>query len=365
VCASPLDARARRRRVAFCVAVAAILSAPTAASAHPAPWSYVDFFVNGAAVDAQLTIHLFDLAHELGVREPSTLAEPDVLARQAGAAVALLEKRLIVVLNGETAVGVWERPAPSGQGDSVRIRVRYQAGRPVERLAVQARLFPYDALHQTFVNVYENGALATQAVLDAGQPDYIYATGVDPGAWSVIRMFVPIGIHHILIGPDHLLFLAGLLLLGGAWRRLLVVVTAFTLAHSVTLSLAVLGWVQPSPRIIEPAIALSIVYVGIDNLLVRGGRDARAWIAFAFGLIHGFGFANVLKEMALPPAALLWSLASFNVGVEIGQVTVVLLVAAMLNALRRRSERVGRQIGLWGSVLVIVAGAIWFVQRIL
>src|SRR5689334_17835659 len=136
-----MDARARRRRLALWLAVASILVVPTAASAHPAPWSYVDFFVNGAVVDAQLTIHVFDLAHDLGVLEPSSLVEPDVLARHADAAVALLEKRLTVVLDGETALGVWEPPAPSGQGDSVKIRVRYQARRPVERLAVHAQLF--------------------------------------------------------------------------------------------------------------------------------------------------------------------------------------------------------------------------------
>ena len=114
------------------------------------------------------------------------------------------------------------------------------------------------------------------------------------GAWAVIKRFVPSGVHHILIGPDHLLFLVGLLLLGGTIRQLTLVVTAFTIAHSITLSLAALNLVTPPPRIIEPAIALSIVYVGADNLLVRGGRDVRAWIAFAFGFIHGFGFANVL-----------------------------------------------------------------------
>ena len=113
---------------------------------------------------------------------------------------------------------------------------------------------------------------------------------------------MPAGIHHILIGPDHLLFLVGLLLLGGTIRQLLLVVTSFTLAHSITLSLAALNIVSPPARIIEPAIALSIVYVGADNLLARGGRDVRAWIAFAFGFIHGFGFANVLREMDLPRA---------------------------------------------------------------
>jgi hydrogenase/urease accessory protein HupE len=96
-----------------------------------------------------------------------------------------------------------------------------------------------------------------------------------------VRRFVPSGVHHILIGPDHLLFLVGLLLLGGSIRQLIAVVTAFTVAHSITLSLAALSIVTPPARVVEPAIALSIVYVGADNLMVHGGRDVRAWIAFA------------------------------------------------------------------------------------
>src|SRR6185312_8010413 len=160
--------------------------------------------------------------------------------------------------------------------------------------------------------------------------------------------------------PDHLLFLVGLLLLGGTIRQLAVIVTAFTVAHSVTLSLAALNLVSPPARIIEPAIALSIVYVGADNLLVRGGRDVRAWIALAFGFIHGFGFANVLREMGLPTRALGWSLFSFNVGVEIGQLLVVVAVASALAALRARSEAAGRRLAFAGSLVVIVTGAFWF-----
>jgi len=170
--------------------------------------------------------------------------------------------------------------------------------------------------------------------------------------------------NHILIGPDHILFLVGLLLLGGSPRRLLMVVTSFTIAHSITLSLAALNMVTPSPHVIEPAIALSIVYVGFDNLLVKNGRDVRAWIAFCFGFIHGFGFANVLREMDLPRQALGWSLFSFNVGVEIGQLIIVLIVASLLAAIRSRSEAAGRYIAVAGSVLVIVAGAYWFTQRV-
>jgi hypothetical protein len=106
------------------------------------------------------------------------------------------------------------------------------------------------------------------------------------------------------------------------------------------------------------------VYVGADNLLVHGGRDVRAWIAFAFGFIHGFGFANVLREMDLPARALGWSLFSFNVGVEIGQLLVVLVVASAFAALRARSDAAGRRLVVAGSLVVVTAGAFWFVQRV-
>ena len=96
-------------------------------------------------------------------------------------------------------------------------------------------------------------------------------------------------------------------------------------------ALAVLNIVTPPVQVVEPIIALSIVYVGVDNLMVRGGRDMRVWIALVFGLIHGFGFASVLQEMGLPSGALGWSLFSFNLGVEIGQITVAVVVASLVD----------------------------------
>jgi hypothetical protein len=109
---------------------------------------------------------------------------------------------------------------------------------------------------------------------------------------------------------------------------------------------------------------LSIVYVGADNLLMKDGRDVRAWIAFAFGFIHGFGFASVLREMDLPARALGWSLFSFNAGVEIGQLIVVAAVATALSAVRSRNEMAGRRLAFAGSLAVMAAGAFWFVQRV-
>jgi hypothetical protein len=183
-------------------------------------------------------------------------------------------------------------------------------------------------------------------------------------AGSGVFAFFRLGIEHILTGVDHLLFVLALVLGGGGIGSLFAVVTAFTVAHSITLSLAALNIVSPPARLIEPAIALSIVYVGADNILAKGGRDVRVWIAFTFGFIHGFGFANVLREMELPARALGWSLFSFNFGVEIGQLLVVVLVASALAVLRQRSEWAGRHLAFAGSIVVMAAGAFWFVQRV-
>src|SRR5262249_43100825 len=109
----------------------------------------------------------------------------------------------------------------------------------------------------------------------------------------------------------------------------------------------------------------SIVYVGIDNLMVgKSGSDVRAWIAFFFGLVHGFGFAGVLREFGLPRHALGWSLFSFNFGVEIGQVCIVVVVASILAALRNRNQALVQRIAVAGSVVVILAGSFWFIQRV-
>jgi hydrogenase/urease accessory protein HupE len=201
-------------------------------------------------------------------------------------------------------------------------------------------------------------------IFNADSKEYTYYAGTTQGTLAVMRTFIASGIHHIMIGPDHILFLIGLLLLGGRWTALLKIVSFFTIGHSITLSLAALNLVTPPPSIIEPAIALSIVFVGADNLVRGDGRDLRALVALVFGLVHGFGFANVLREFGLPREALGWSLFSFNVGVEIGQLAIVILVATILAWVRRQSATIGARVAMAGSVVVIAAGAYWFVQRV-
>jgi hydrogenase/urease accessory protein HupE len=341
-----------------------VLAFAAPASAHPAPFSYLDVGLASGSLNITVVAHSFDLAHDLSIEPAERLLEPAFVASQTRGLVSLLQSRFQVQVDG--------RPIACEPSDRVeilaeRLSLKFHVSCAATRIGVvtvHALMFPYDPNHQTFLNVYEGDDLRTQAILDGHHTTFEYFAGTRQGVTAVVRKFVAAGIHHILIGPDHLLFLVGLLLLGGSLRQLLLVVTAFTVAHSITLSLAALNFVTPSARLVEPAIALSIVYVGADNLLVHGGRDVRAWIAFAFGFVHGFGFASVLREMDLPRRALGWSLFSFNLGVEIGQLCVVIAVAAAFAWLRSRSEVAGRRLAFAGSLVVMAAGAFWFVQRV-
>ena len=178
-------------------------------------------------------------------------------------------------------------------------------------------------------------------------------------AWSMLEL----GIEHILTGADHLVFLLGLVIVGGSLRSLLGVVSAFTLAHSITLALSALGVFAPSPAIVEPAIALSIAYVGIENLFIEDA--SKRWrITFPFGLIHGFGFASALREIAPLRSQLPTALLSFNLGVELGQLAVLALVLPLV--LRARSATWFGERGVKAlSIAIAVGGAGLFVARVI
>ena len=360
-------------------AVAAILTILTASNvaAHPAPFSYLDLHLSNTGVEGSLIVHDFDVAHDVGVDPPERLRDRDLAERYREQLARLMDSRLSLLIDGRRAALSWTGFETLPERQSLRLTFRTGDDRP-GRVRIDAVLFPYDPIHQTFINVYEDGHLHHQAILDLNRQRADYYAGTWQGATAVLAVFIPAGIEHILIGPDHVLFLIGLMLLGGTIWRLATIVTAFTLGHSVTLSLAALDVVSPPSSIVEPVIALSIVFVGADNLLVQrdrnkaGGdqrvghapRDIRAWVAGAFGLVHGFGFASVLKEFGLPLTALGWSLFSFNVGVEIGQLAIVVAVALALRAIHRRDPALGRRLVVAGSVIVVAAGAYWFVERV-
>jgi HupE / UreJ protein len=184
------------------------------------------------------------------------------------------------------------------------------------------------------------------------------ATSVD------FKSFVFLGLEHILTGYDHLLFVLSLIALGGGLRYLLKVVTAFTLAHSVTLALTTLGIIALPGRIIESGIALSIAYVAAENIFSRNksGLERSRWIiTFVFGLLHGMGFAGLLGEMNLASSSLPVALVGFNLGVEIGQLLVVIPAFLLLRWLER--WKIGPQIRWSASAFAVFAGLYWFVER--
>ena len=189
------------------------------------------------------------------------------------------------------------------------------------------------------------------------------------GMWATVVDFVRQGFEHILSGPDHLLFVFGLLLLAQSPWMLVKTVTAFTVAHSLTLAAATLGYVNLPAAPIETLIALSIVFLGVEIVRARQGATSLAirnpWaLAFAFGLLHGFGFAGALSAAGLPAAHVPLALVSFNIGVEVGQLAFVALVALVALAVRKIGIAWPRRAELIPAYLVGSLGAFWLLQRI-
>jgi len=179
--------------------------------------------------------------------------------------------------------------------------------------------------------------------------------------WTTIREFLPIGIEHILTGYDHIAFLLALIVIGLSLKEALKIITAFTVAHSITLLLAALQIVSLESRFVESVIALSICYVAVENILKKK-VNYRWLIAFVFGLVHGFGFASALQELIVGKSNLLLSVLSFNAGVEIGQLTIVCALMPVLYLLKKQFE--SRIITMGASVSIFIFGFTWLIERL-
>jgi hypothetical protein len=239
-------------------------------------------------------------------------------------------------------------------------------------------MFEQDNLHRALVKI-DLPDLQSSAILSPDRPE-LTLSQASGSRLQVLARYVVEGVWHIWIGVDHILFLLSLLILAflipnrqkvmqwpavenvkTAVRDILTVVTAFTLAHSITLGLTIFKVLEPSPDLIEPAIALSVVAAALNNLL--GWAALRRWqLAFAFGLIHGFGFANVLLDLGLPSDQLAVALAGFNLGVELGQIAIVLVFLPLAWTLRH-TVFYRWVVVVGGSLTIAVLGIIWTLQR--
>jgi hypothetical protein len=249
-------------------------------------------------------------------------------------------------------------------------------GSKLTRLAIDYRLLQdIDPSHRGLLTVTAWGATQT-GVLGGSLARQVVALD-HPSAWRAFAEYLRTGVWHIWSGIDHLLFLLSLLLPAVLKRRnqqweavplakpafvnILKVVTAFTLAHSITLSLAAFDVVRLPSRLTESVIAASIIVAALNNIFPKV-TEGRWRIAFAFGLLHGFGFASVLADMGLPPGARVVSLVAFNLGVEVGQLAVVLAVMPLAYTVRA-STFYRRTVMQWGSSAIAGLALVWLVQR--
>lgn len=345
---------------------AASLLAAVPARAHDVSYAHAEVHWFPTRVEVSLTVHPDDAAVVLAVPMPEWFLQDEFLRRAGPALADSLRRRFQLRADGHELAWRFLEAHPDPRRRGATLSLEAPLPGPVASLEVLGPVFPFVANHETFVSIYSGERLLRQDVLTAEhRVTRVYASG-RAGTLAVLRTFVPAGMHHIAIGPDHILFVLGLLLLGGGLGRLLKIVTAFTAAHSITLALAALGLVHVPSRVVEPLIALSIVFVAFETLRSRGGTaDMRGPLAFGFGLVHGFGFASVLAEFGLPREALGWSLAGFNVGVELGQACIVVVVAPLLALLARRSPRAHGRVVAALAIAIASAGGFWFVQRVL
>jgi len=292
------------------------------------------------------------------------------------ARVASSALSIIAYVNAHVAVtGLDGTPCVPGtaalmpDGDGVIFRNSFSCGNVAGDIVYRSTVLTATDPSARQVVLIGAGANAPQALLDAGNTT-VTLSAPAPSLISTMQRYLVTGIEHIFLGYDHIAFLVAVVL----WARRLIpvikIVTAFTIAHSITLSLAALNVVVIPSSVVEPAIAASIVFVAVENFFSRD-IDRRWRVAFVFGLIHGFGFAGALREVGLPPNAVATALAAFNVGVEIGQVAIVSIVVPMLIALDRlmtpdRAKPLRAASLVYAlSVLIGLLGSYWLLTRVL
>lgn len=353
----------RRALLLRCLWLMALMVLAGPVAAHKVGISRGEYRAEGSSLRADLTFARPELASTvpgLDADGNGTVSASELESGHA-ALVSTVVAGLQVSSGSERCRGAFEH-AELVANYGVALHLRYTCDKTPAAFKVRMPLLAELSVGHRHLAEVETSAPANTQVVYESSPEFEIGAGPAMAGNKLAGSLFLMGIEHILTGFDHLMFLFGVVLVAGRLRTLLLAVTAFTLAHSVTLGIATLGYWAPSPSLVEPAIALSIVYVGVENWFVRDA--SRRWmLTFPFGLIHGFGFAGALKEIALPAGQVPLALVSFNLGVEAGQIMVLAVVLPILFWLRRRPwfERQGVRSA---SSLVAVSGLVWFFQRV-
>ncbi|MGJ9420493.1 HupE/UreJ family protein [Massilia sp. CMS3.1] len=351
------------------------------AQAHKASDSYLSLTVQGERIEGQWDIALRDLEMAVGLdtNGDAAITWDEVRAHHEAIGAYALARLQLASGNQPCPLRVTQHLIDTHtDGAYAVLRLQGACAAAVTTLDVDYNLlFDIDPQHKGLLRL-THGTTTSSAIFapDARAQALQVAT---PARWRQFTDYVRHGVWHIWIGFDHILFLVSLLLPAvlvrrdGKWQGretlrasvidVLKIVTAFTLAHSLTLTLAALGVMTLPSRLVESAIAASVILAALNNLwpLVHRWRAA---VAFGFGLIHGFGFASVLADLGLPQGALVLSLVGFNVGVELGQLAIVLVFLPLAYALRR-GLFYRRVVLTGGSALIALIAVVWLAERVL
>ena len=290
--------------------------------------------------------------------------------------LAELGRALVEVTAGGQPVDPSESRVQLASGDSLNFHYVFPRPGSGELTLRVVKLGALPPGHRQFVIISdERGSAVAKKLLSAKDDALTFnaasaaSTGADAGAAAepppTFWGFIKLGVEHIWTGYDHLLFLFALLVVCRSFRSIVAIISCFTLAHSLTLALATLDVVNLPSKFVEPAIAASIVFVGVENILRRGAEPRGRWaLTFGFGLIHGFGFASVLKELGVGQGGqgLAMPLFTFNLGVEVGQVVIAAVVLPIVWRLRKNEKFVQRGVPALSAV-VALAGLYWFLER--
>lgn len=363
-------ARVGRTLPPWLLVPAAVLAISSTASAHMGSTKYIEAEVTEQGALLRVDLDLIDVAYELGL--PFDPPDPARALASLDGVQAWLARDMRVTSDGRPCALRVEDPAIATRQDSpyLSLTLRYTCPRGERVVLHDDSVFADDARHEAFVRLVDaDDTVAT--VLSAGHREV--DLGTPPSPVAQVGRFVWEGAMHLITGYDHLLFLLSLLLVAGELaakdglrktaRDVALVVTGFTLGHSVTLIAAALDWVSLPVRWVEAAIALSIAVVAVWNLVRPEARRALPGVAVGFGLIHGFGFSNVLRELALPSGQRVLALLSFNVGIELAQLAFVAVALAPL-AYAARRDWYRPVVTQGGSVVITVIALFWFVERL-
>ena len=336
-----------------------------AALAHRTSLAGIEVRVEERAVHSVLTLSAHDLAVALGIETDLVAPVPATAfqARRADLRAYLIRRLRVAAQDGGCsltgfALGFERLP------DEVVLRLVHSCGAPIEGLALGYLLFfEIDAGHRALGRILLPGGGEEEVLFDRGLTalELEIARPRPQMRWGErFAKVLGLGVEHILIGVDHVLFLLALLIASARLWPLVKIVTAFTLAHSLTLALAWYGLLAPPARLVEILIALSIVYVATENILGRGRRH-RWLVAGGFGLVHGLGFFAVLSDLGLAEGGALTTLLAFNLGVEVGQLAIVALFYGPLVWWLRQSWY--RRSAQAASGLILVVASWWLVER--